>query len=340
MSGSKPKWTKETCHQEALNYQYKKEFKKYSYGAYQAALRNKWNDDICSHMLPLGNEYKRMIYRIIFPNNVCYVGLTSNFNRRIFEHLNIKGVVYSYIIKTKMTPIIEKLTDYINVDDAKFLEEYWKNKSEKDGYSCLNTAKTGGIGTSVLKWTKEKCQKEALKYKNRSEFMINNHSAYNSALKNKWMNEICSHMIMLHKTYTKEECQEEALKYMSRTEFANNNHNMYCFAKKYKWLDDICSHMIMLHKTYTKEECQEEALKYNSRNEFKKKNHKIWQYSYKHDWLDEICSHMKMLKHNWTKEECKNEFLKYKNSTEFFKKNHNAYEVARKHKWLDDFKNN
>lgn len=43
--------------------------------------------------------------------------------------------------------------------------------------------------------------------------MLGNHSAYNSALKNKWSNEICSHMVSLRHTWTKEECKNEALKY-------------------------------------------------------------------------------------------------------------------------------
>lgn len=106
------KWTKKECHFEALKYNHKIDFKKQSYSAYQASCRSKWINEICSHMIPLGNEYKRLIYRFIFSDNSCYIGLTGNFERRINEHLNAKGTVYSYIKKTKLNPInIEKLTD-------------------------------------------------------------------------------------------------------------------------------------------------------------------------------------------------------------------------------------
>ena len=336
---SKLKWTKEKCHDESLKFIYKKDFKKYSYGSYQSAYRNNWLIDICSHMIVLGNEHKRMIYRIIFPDNVCYVGLTNNFNRRIYEHLNKKGAVFSYINKTKLNPIVEKLTDYIDIDDAKYFEEYWKNKSEKDNYICLNSAKTGGLGCSKLKWTKEECRLEALKYNNRNEFMINNHSAYNSSCKNKWLDEICIHMLSLHKKWTKDECKLEALKYKNRNEFSKFSHNMYSFSKKYKWLDEICSHMIKNRNNYTKYECIQTALLYKSRNEFKKNNHKIWQYSYKHDLLDEICSHMISLRNKWSKEDCEIESQKYKNVTDFSKSNHNMYEYSRKRNWIVEFYN-
>ena len=95
------KWTKDECQRESLKYNYKKDFKKYSYGIYQASCRNKWIDEICLHMLTLGNEYKRLIYRIIFPNNICYVGLTNNFERRMIEHTK-KGVVYLFIKNSKL----------------------------------------------------------------------------------------------------------------------------------------------------------------------------------------------------------------------------------------------
>lgn len=43
-------WTKERCYQEALKYKTRMEFCKNSGGAYVAATRNGWLDEICSHM--------------------------------------------------------------------------------------------------------------------------------------------------------------------------------------------------------------------------------------------------------------------------------------------------
>jgi hypothetical protein len=70
--------------------------------------------------------------------------------------------------------------------------------------------------------------------------------AYNSSLKNKWIEEICLHMIQQIKPknyWTKEKCIEEALKYNKRSHFWKNNLSAYYSARKNNWLDEICSHM-------------------------------------------------------------------------------------------------
>ena len=45
-------WTKEKCHQIALKYQCKVDFKNNSNSAYSIACKHKWINDICKHMLP------------------------------------------------------------------------------------------------------------------------------------------------------------------------------------------------------------------------------------------------------------------------------------------------
>jgi hypothetical protein len=50
-------------------------------------------------------------------------------------------------------------------------------------------------------WTKEKCHIEALKFKHRYEFQLNSNGAYRNALKNNWLDEICSHMKMTGNWY-------------------------------------------------------------------------------------------------------------------------------------------
>lgn len=43
-------------------------------------------------------------------------------------------------------------------------------------------------------WNKENCLKEARKFSYRTDFMQNSGGAYNSALKNNWIDEVCRHM--------------------------------------------------------------------------------------------------------------------------------------------------
>lgn len=95
-------------------------------------------------------------------------------------------------------------------------------------------------------WTKENCTKEALKYNNKKDFCKFSLGAYKSACKNKWLDEICSHMINARKSnkhWTKELIHQEALKYNNRKDFRINSYRAYLFASKNNWLDYVCSHM-------------------------------------------------------------------------------------------------
>lgn len=149
-------------------------------------------------------------------------------------------------------------------------------------------------------WTKERCQEEALKYETRKDFNKNCVSAYNRSVKNKWIDEICSHMIrIIHKKgfWTKEKCQEEALKYQTKNEFENNCGSGYDAARRYKWIDEICSHMVKIKNEkgfWTKDKCQEEALKYDDRTLFNKESGGAYHAAHINGWLNEICSHMKI----------------------------------------------
>lgn len=242
-------WTKELCQNEALKYTIRNEFKLNSGGAYYFSLKNKWLDEICIHMPIIGNKYLRCIYAYEFNDNKVYVGLTFNLKKRNIQHLNnIKSQVYKHIINCNNNYIIKQLTEYINVDDAIKMEEYYVNFYKENGWYILNKANTGAIGGNELKWTKEKCIEEALKYDTKNEFRLNSLS-YNTARREKWLNEICKHMIMIHKPkgyWSKYQCHIEALKYSNRSDFMKNSVSAYSISHKNKWLTDICGHMTKL----------------------------------------------------------------------------------------------
>ena len=64
-------------------------------------------------------------------------------------------------------------------------------------------------------WTYERCKEEALKYESRSDFKRKNNYAYISSRKNKWLDEICVHMLKKNKQigyWTFDRCRETALK--------------------------------------------------------------------------------------------------------------------------------
>jgi predicted GIY-YIG superfamily endonuclease len=49
----------------------------------------------------------------------------------------------------------------------------------------------------IESWTKEECKNEALKYKSRIEFQKKSSNIYNISRINNWLDEICSHMIII-----------------------------------------------------------------------------------------------------------------------------------------------
>jgi hypothetical protein len=92
-------------------------------------------------------------------------------------------------------------------------------------------------------WNKERCAEEAKRYQSRSEFERGCLSAYNTCLRNGWMDEACSHMRPPKITWTKEMCAGVALQYKTRTAFSKHDGGAYQAAWRNNWLDEICSHM-------------------------------------------------------------------------------------------------
>jgi hypothetical protein len=244
-------WTKEKCQEEALKYSSRKEFGDKRSWIYHISLDNNWIDDICSHMKIIGNLYKRCIYVYEFSDNHAYIGLTYNFDVRHQGHLDTeKGVVNQHLSKTHSTYKLRQLTKYVDVEKAKILEGKYVEKYKKLGWVILNKIKTGGIGGN-LKWTKEKCHEEALKYSSKIDYK--NHSlSYRRSKEKGWLDDIWNHMNNdLNKTngyWTKEKCHEEALKYNTRNDFFKNSSGVYNKCVRNKWLDDVCTHMIKIRK--------------------------------------------------------------------------------------------
>ena len=292
---SKGYWNKENCQEIALKYKTRLDFHKNDSWVYRIAVKNDWLDDICSHMKVIGNLIKRCIYVYEFADNSAYIGLTFNIDDRNEKHIK-KGTVYNHIQITP-TYILKQLTDYIDVDEAKRLEDKYVKEYKKNGWTILNIIKTGGIGGNKF-WTKEKCKKIASKYKTRSEF--NKTPASIAARRYGWLEEINNSLEQTQKSigyWTKEKCQEEALKYKTRIDFFNGSSGVFNKCVKKKWLNDICSHME--NKTgkkpigfYTKEKCQEEALKYTNRREFKQKSSNYYSAAVRFNWLNDITYHL------------------------------------------------
>lgn len=194
-------------------------------------------------------------------------------------------------------------------------------------------------------WTKERCAAEALKYNTRGEFRLKSMTAYNTSLKEKWADEICTHMQQTRNPknfWNKEECAKEALKYNSKTDFVHSSVTAYCKANKNGWLEEITAHMsrpVNCMIIWNKETCRIEALKYNSRVVFQKKGGSAYNVAHASGWISDICQHMHRPANSnilWNKETCKIEALKYETRKDFNKESKGAYLTAHKLGILDD----
>lgn len=241
---NKPKgyWTYDRCKEEALKYSMRFEFSSSVGWAYNTARMNGWLDDVCRHMVTVGNYKKRCVYAYEFSDTHVYIGLTLNFEQRWNKRMLDKNdIVKIYIDETKINPIRIKLTDYIDKDEASYLEGEFLEKYKEKGWIVLNRNKTGSIGGNVIKYTRDFCKIEALKYKSFLEFRSHNGNCLAAIYKNKW-NDLLSHLSykkLPNGYWTLEKCIQESLNCKSRTDFYKKCRGGYASAIKNNWMDVI-----------------------------------------------------------------------------------------------------
>ncbi len=183
----------------------------------------------------------------------------------------------------------------------------------------------------IRKWTKEKCEEEALKYKYRSDFSNKSNGAYYSSRINGWLDDVCSHM-------------------------KTNNNKPRCIYS-YKFEDAVYVGLtcgLLKRKREHKNDKNSTVYKHSKNNniiEIKqltkylkiydaKKKEKFYVKLYKILGF-KILNKVKTggiggTKTIWTKEKCKEEALKYKYRSVFKKSNESAYSASRKYDILDD----
>lgn len=182
-------WTKEKCKEVASKYICRSDFQKEDYNVYRRSYENGWLDEICNHMIKIGNLNKRLIYIFEFSDNSVYIGLTCDSKRRKNEHLTNNSPVYQHVEKTGLYPLYRELTDYIYYKEASDLEVYYVEKYKKIGFTILNKIKAGGLGGNLIKWDYETCKEEASKYTNRTNFCRYKRRAYDKCVREGWVDE-------------------------------------------------------------------------------------------------------------------------------------------------------
>lgn len=138
---------------------------------------------------------------------------------------------------------------------------------------------------------KENVIEESKKYNSRFDFQRGCVSAYQSARKNGWLDE----MTWLVSQYapkgywTKDRVFEESRKYKTRTEFEKGKQRAYQIARTNKWLDEMVWLQPKRKKIYwSKEKVFNEALKYVNSYEFSLKCSGAYHSAKKNGWTKEL----------------------------------------------------
>jgi predicted GIY-YIG superfamily endonuclease len=281
----------------ALKYKHRSDFIKGNLRCYQSAKKRKILDEVCSHMVPLGNHYNRLVYVYEFEDNHVYVGLTCNKNKRHWDHIGGgNSPVDRHIKKTGLTPKYIIISDYyIPYNEAQKLEGDTIKKYKEEGWYILNKAKAGGLGgANVIKWTDEDLRQEALKYNTRSEMMKKNKNAYSYIIQRN-LRHFFSHMKWINNpNHTLEECIEEAKKYSNRKEFQKNRSDLYGYTYNHGYQNIVFSHMEDLTKSkWTIQEAVEVSKKYTNIGDFRRNDKTVYAFLKSNKDYKELTKHLK-----------------------------------------------
>lgn len=229
------RWPRTLLEKEAKKYKTKKEFRKNSSSAYQTAKHQGILDEICKHMIHLGNKFKRALYAFEYPDKSVYVGLTYDYDKRYYTHMTENDIL---IRKRKQGgQLFRKFNvwyskDIVGQKETELIEKYRKN-----GWTILNKAKPGGLGGGCIIWTEELCIKEAKKYKTRSEWQKKSGSSYIRAHRMGWFKKCIAHMGLRKWPNKPVICLEKNKKFKSikeAGEFFNMSPNNICSMLKGK----------------------------------------------------------------------------------------------------------
>ena len=253
-------WTLEKCKKEALKYQTRTEWEKNSKKSYRFASKNSWIDECSKHMT-------RKLRTIN--------GITKIFWS--FEKCKEEALKYQtkteWAKKSDISYRVAKKNNWFNECSAHMIGanvpmEYWtlekckedalkyqtKTKWANNSSGSYNAAKKNDwfnecsahmveIRLPMGYWTLERCKEEALKYQTRSKWQRNHNKTYDTASKKKWLEECCSHMIMVYKPegyWNFDTCFEDAKKFNSIKEWRSNSLKIY----------EICLKIGELKKVY------------------------------------------------------------------------------------------
>lgn len=346
-------WTYDICKEEALKYQYRNDFQKNSLGAYDAARRNGWLDEICSHMTILYHKYSK---------EECIIEALKYGNKNAFK----KGSRNHYIFALNHGWLEECCTHMTRPDvwNKKYntldscLKEALKFKSRSDFSKHCPGAYQAAMYNG---WLDECCahMERVGNLKRRCiyvwEFIINdtkyayigltcNHRRRENEHKGRGNGKFDDSQVLKFIKNNGLNPDDYSPKYLTEYLPENEASIMEGFWEQ-KYQDNGWT-ILNVAKTgglggsipkWTFETCKEEALKYDTITDFRKYSRVAYCQACRYGWIREIAELKNWkVRNKWTKQSCIEEAKKYSTYTDFMHNSYNAYQSARYNNWTSD----
>ena len=171
--------------------------------AYKSIRNRGLLDKLCGHFKRSGSLVRRKIYVFTFSDGYAYVGLSLNPKKRFLQHTNHgkrPTAVYRHIQETKAEYEFAVLTDWLEVDAASKMEDYYIKQYTAEGWKMLNKSRAGGLGSGMKKVYSDKFIKnEVSKYEYLRDFRKGSSRLYGYLRHNHLIEKYCSQLKRMNK---------------------------------------------------------------------------------------------------------------------------------------------
>ena len=346
----------EVNYREALKYCSRGEYSKNSPVAWRYAKKNGWIDEyywLKDERFDLINDKIDCVYSYEFiEQNSAYIGRTlmKNKNKRDYEHMfQERDTVYKFAKENNVSiPNPKYLEENLTIKEGRDRECFWIDEYKRLGWIVLNKAKGGSIGRighKFSKYTYDVCYEIAKECDSRKTFEKRNKSAYQVAVKNKWIDDYDWFISYCKPNgyWTKERCLEESKKYLTRSEWKHNSNGSYHAACVNGWVDECVwfeNKIVKRGYWQNRENCYKTAKKIKTITELIVSYPGLYKSAKEHDWLSDytwlVNGRITGNKKDWDYNSFIIESKKYISLKDFKKHSASAYIFGQRNGWLDE----
>jgi predicted GIY-YIG superfamily endonuclease len=241
--GPKRYWTKELCQAEASKHQRRSHFRESEPGAYFAAHRNGWIDEICAHMKLSG--YNKIVYAIrSLEQRSVYIGLTQDIHERLTNHIASGQRYVKEILRGRHEIVI--LAGPHPAWEAAQEECYQIAAHVQEGWNVVNVARGGALGKTGAAVSAARIAELAKRVTSIAEFKRRYAGAYKRASKLGILTKVTDHISRLRErphdgAWSLDELMLRASSCSSRSDFKRRHPGAYKAACRLRLLDVICA---------------------------------------------------------------------------------------------------